>query len=142
MSSSTATITADSSPTEIVQGFFTAFGSGDLDSLLALFADEVDWDVPGAPSVPWTGRRTTKAELAEFFAVAGQEVAATEEFAVDTVVAQGVTAVALGRFTHVIRRTGKKFSSQFALHVTVADGRITLYHMFEDGHAAAEAFAA
>lgn len=131
-----------SSTADIVQEFFTRFGSGDVDALLALFTDEVDWNVPGAAGVPWTGRRSNKAELKEFFAVAAQEVAATEEFAVDGIVADGDTAVALGRFTHVIGRTGKRFHSEFALHIAVVDGRIRLYHMFEDGCAAAEAFAA
>ena len=137
MSATTLTGTA-----ETIQEFFTRFGAGDLPKLLDLFTDEVDFNVPGAASVPWTGRRSTKAELEQFFVTAGQEVAATEQFEVDRVIADGDTGLALGRFTHVIARTGKKFHSEFALHIAVADGRIRLYHMFEDGHAAAEAFAA
>ncbi|MFE4862276.1 nuclear transport factor 2 family protein [Streptomyces sp. NPDC056670] len=128
--------------TETIQEFFTRFGAGDLTALLDLFTDEVDWNVPGSATVPWTGRRTTKEELTAFFVSAGEEVETTERFEVDSIVAEGDTGVALGRFIHVIRRTGKKFSSEFALHIAVADGRIRLYHMFEDGAAAAEAFAA
>ncbi|MFD7016301.1 nuclear transport factor 2 family protein [Streptomyces sp. NPDC059161] len=133
---------ANAGTTETIQEFFTRFGAGDLTALLDLFTDEVDWNVAGSATVPWTGRRSTKDELAAFFQSAGEEVEATERFEVDRIVADGDTGIALGRFIHVIRRTGKKFSSEFALHIAVADGRIRLYHMFEDGHAAAEAFAA
>jgi ketosteroid isomerase-like protein len=137
-----STNTTPRTTTETVQEFFTRFGAGDLDALLALFAEEVDWDVPGAASVPWTGRRSTPEELRAFFLTAAQEVELTEEFAVDRIVADGPAGIAVGRFTHVIKRTGKRFSSPFALHVEVEDGLIRLYHMHEDSHAAAEAFAA
>jgi len=120
--------------------FFTRFGAGDGEALLDLFADEVDWNVPGSPAVPWTGARRTKAEIAEFFGIAAAEVERTESFTVDHVLADGEHAVALGAFTHVIRATGKPFHSDFALHITVADGLIRRYHMFEDGYAAAGAF--
>ena len=125
---------------EVVQEFFTRFGAGDGDALLDLFAEDVDWNVPGSPAVPWTGRRSTKAQLAQFFAAAAAEVERTESFDVERVLAEGDHAVALGAFAHVIRATGKTFRSDFALHIKVADGRIRLYHMFEDGQAAAEAF--
>jgi uncharacterized protein len=120
--------------------FFTRFGAGDGDALLALFADEVDWNVPGSPAVPWTGRRAAKTEVAEFFGIAAAEVERTESFTVDRVLADGDHAVALGSFTHVIRSTGKPFSSAYALHIGLTDGLISSYHMFEDSHAAAGAF--
>jgi ketosteroid isomerase-like protein len=125
---------------EAAQEFFTRFGAGDRAALLELFADEVDWDVPGSADVPWTGRRTTKAQIDAFFATAAEELAATEEFIVEEVLGDTRNAVALGRFTHVISSTGKRFSSRFALHIAVLDGEIRRYHMFEDSHAAAEAF--
>lgn len=128
------------SAADALQEFFTRFGAGDGEALLDLFAEEVDWNVPGSPAVPWTGARRTKAEVAAFFGIAAAEVERTESFTVDRVLADGDHAVALGAFTHVIGSTGKPFHSEFALHITVADGLITGYRMFEDGHGAAEAF--
>ena len=125
---------------DALQEFFTRFGAGDGDALLDLFAEDVDWNVPGSPTVPWTGRRSTKAQLADFFAAAAANVERTESFDVEQVLVEGDHAVALGSFVHVIRGTGKAFRSDFALHIEVADGRIRLYHMFEDALAAAEAF--
>ncbi len=35
----------------------------------SLFADEIDWFVPGSSELPWTGRRTKGSQASEFFAV-------------------------------------------------------------------------
>jgi ketosteroid isomerase-like protein len=119
--------------------FFRRFGAGDFDGVLELFADNVDWDVPGAPEVPWTGRRRTRADIRAFLSTVAAEVR-TREFTVDRVLADGEHGVALGRFTHEVLRTGRAFSCGFALHIHVRDGRIDLYHMFEDSAAVAAAY--
>jgi uncharacterized protein len=53
---------------DIVQQAYHAFGRQDIPALLALVADEVDWEcvVPG--SLPYSGKRRTRAEVADFFA--------------------------------------------------------------------------
>jgi uncharacterized protein len=127
-----------SSTQDIIEAFFTRFGAGDAEAVLDLFADEVDFNVAGAYFVPWTGPRTDKAGVAEFLAAAA--AVEPQEFAVERILADGGTGVALGRFTHRVLATGKTFSSRFALHVTVEGGLITRYHMFEDSYAIAEAF--
>lgn len=124
-----------------IQAFFTAFGTGDRAGLLALFADTVDWEVAGAPQVPWTGKRTTKTEIEAFLDAATTGVV-TEQFAVDHVLGDAERAVAKGSFTHLITSTGKRFASSFALYIEVSGGLITRYTMHEDSYAAAEAFQA
>lgn len=125
--------------TETIKEFFHRFSTGDRTAIVDLFADEVDWNVAGADSVPWTGRRSTKPEIDAFLSTVYQEVE-TKDFAVDYIIAEGEHGVALGSFMHVVRRTGKSFSCGFALHVTVTNGHIHGYHMFEDSYAVAEAF--
>lgn len=127
------------SATDTVQEFFKRFGSGDREAVLELFPQTTDWNVPGAPNVPWTGRRSTREEIDAFLTSAYTEVA-TEAFSVDGIIADGDHAVAHGSFTHLVKRTGKRFVSDFALHVVAVDGQIRQYHMFEDSHAASEAF--
>lgn len=126
---------------ELLQEFFARFGAGDRAAVLELFTDETDWNVAGSPSVPWTGRRRTRAEIDAFLGHA-YSLVDTEAFAVDRVLADGDDAVAFGSFAHRVKATGKLFSSAFALHIAVSGGRIRLYHMFEDSHAADEAFTA
>ncbi|GAA0820966.1 nuclear transport factor 2 family protein [Streptosporangium amethystogenes subsp. fukuiense] len=125
---------------EIVDAFFTRFGSGDLPGLLDLFADRVDFSVPGAPNVPWTGTRSTRDEIAEFFTLLGTELTPADEFTVNATVLDGDHAVVTGRSRFGVLSTGKAFTNDFALHFTVTDARISGYHMHEDSHAISVAF--
>jgi Raf kinase inhibitor-like YbhB/YbcL family protein len=40
--------------------------------IAVLFADAVDFYVPGSPEVPWTGRRRTRMEIVDFFSTASR----------------------------------------------------------------------
>jgi ketosteroid isomerase-like protein len=124
----------------VVDSFFTRFGAGDMPGVLDLFTDTIDFAVNGAPNVPWSGGRSTRAELAEFFASFGQVLTASEEFTITTKVIDGDNAVALGRNKFGVLATGKKFTNDFALHFTVQHGKITGYHMYEDSYAISTAF--
>ncbi|GAA3007982.1 nuclear transport factor 2 family protein [Kitasatospora albolonga] len=125
---------------ETVQEFFNRFGAGDRTGMLELFAETTDFEVPGAPTVPWTGQRSTHGQIAEFIRSATEDVA-TKAFNVDHILVDGQHAVVLGDFAHEVLSTGKVFASRFALHVTVTDGLITTYRMYENSVAAAFAFA-
>jgi uncharacterized protein len=131
--------TTDATTTDVIDEFFRRFGSGDRTGALALFADDVDFDVPGADFVPWTGTRSTTAQIDAFLVSAVAEVE-TQEFVIERTVADGEHAVVLGHFTHRVRRTDKAFTCGFALHIMVTDGLIRTYHMFENSYAIAEAF--
>jgi ketosteroid isomerase-like protein len=50
--------------------------------------------------------------------------------------------VVLGEVAHTAKPTGRSYVAAFALHLTVADGWITRYHIYEDSLAVAEAFGA
>jgi hypothetical protein len=45
----------------------TRLGRFDADAVAKLFAETIDWDVPGATTVPWTGRRSKRHEVADYF---------------------------------------------------------------------------
>ncbi|WP_020141211.1 nuclear transport factor 2 family protein [Streptomyces sp. 351MFTsu5.1] len=124
----------------VVNAFFDRFGSGDLPGALDLFAERVDFEVGGAANVPWAGSRSTRSEIADFFAVLTKELTPAEEFTLHTTVADDRHAVVLGRSRFGVRVTGRTFTNDFALHITVADGRIVGYHMYEDTHAISTAF--
>lgn len=134
------TATAVLTTREVVDAFFSRFGAGDLPGLLDLFADRVDFLVPGAPNVPWTGARTGREEIEEFFTTLATELTPAEEFTIDATVVEDGHAVVTGRSRFGVVSTGKSFVNEFALHFTVADGRITGYRMHEDSHAISVAF--
>ena len=52
----------------MVAEFFRRMGAREPEPIAALFADEVDWFIPGNEAVaPWVGRRGTRAQVAEFY---------------------------------------------------------------------------
>jgi ketosteroid isomerase-like protein len=134
---STPTTVRDTEDT--ITEFFNRFGAGDRPGMLALFAEDADFVVAGSPSVTWTGVRTTPGQIDEFLRIALEDIT-TRKFNVTRVITSGADGVVLGELEHEIHATGKPFAGRFALHITVADGKISRYHMFEDSHAAAVAF--
>ncbi|WP_327393220.1 nuclear transport factor 2 family protein [Streptomyces sp. NBC_01186] len=132
------TDTATATTRATVDEFYRRLGSGELEGVLDLFAEQVDWNIYGADTVPWAGRRSTRAEVAEFLTTLPGHLE-REEFEVTRLLVDGDDAVALGHMRQKVKRTGKPFASPFAFHFTVQEGRITRYHTYEDSHALAEA---
>jgi len=127
---------------DTVDAFFAAFGSGDAAKIVELFTEESDFRVSGAPTVPWTGERSTKEQLVEFFGLFGKHLTAPQSFELTGRVVQGDDAVVMARCVFGVLATGRTFTNHYALHFTVTDGQISRYHMYEDSYAIAEAFAA
>jgi ketosteroid isomerase-like protein len=117
-------------------------GRFEPEPVAALFADTVDWDVPGDERVPWTGTRSSRDEVAAYFRTLWSVCdTAQADTAVSQMLVDGADAVVLGVFKQTIRATGRRFSTPVALHITVADGVITRLRMYEDSHAVARAYA-
>ncbi|MFF4950459.1 nuclear transport factor 2 family protein [Streptomyces chattanoogensis] len=125
----------------VVEEFYRLLAAGEIDALGELFADEIAWDIYGAKEVPWTGRRSTRAEAVEFFTSLPDHLQ-LENFTVSRILVDGADAVALGDMSHVVKATGRTFASPFAFHLTVEAGKITRYVTFEDSLELARAFEA
>jgi len=125
---------------QLVQSLFQAFSTGDAPGVVRLFADQAvinavhAHDRAGGLYGAYHGR----AGVEEFLANLGRTFD-TQAFHVLQVIGDGDTAFAHGTFTHLVKATGKPFSSSWALRCRVHDGRIAEYHFFEDSAAYAEA---
>ena len=51
---------------EVVHAFLERLGTGDVEGVTELFADDIDWWAPGTV-LPWAGRRSRRSEVPEFF---------------------------------------------------------------------------
>ncbi|MDR2293846.1 MAG: nuclear transport factor 2 family protein [Microbacterium sp.] len=116
---------------ELVEKLLRHIGEGDAEAAAALFAERVDFSIPHDASVWWIPPVRTRTNLAAFFTQLPAELD-TERFDVDHIIVDGSHAVVLGRMTDTVRRTGKSFTSPFALHVTEHEGALTRYHFLED----------
>jgi steroid delta-isomerase-like uncharacterized protein len=85
-----------------------------------LFADSVDWEVPGDERVPWTGARSTRDEVAPYFETLWSVCDTSRtDYAISHVLIERDDAVELGVFPQTIRATGRRFATPVALHLTV-----------------------
>ncbi|WP_116199264.1 nuclear transport factor 2 family protein [Amycolatopsis circi] len=126
--------------------FVRRLAQGDPDRIAELFAEAVDWRVswpePEHPTVPWIRPRSSRADVADHFRMLGNACAAEEsEIRVDRILIDGPDAVLVGTSSQTVKLTGKRFATSFAVCLTVSDGLITRYHVYEDSLAVAEAFA-
>ena len=116
-------------------------GSKDLEGMKDLFADDIDWFVPGSSSLPWTGRRTRGGQAPEFFAVMWPYYVEGESSAsVREIIADGDNIVITGTFSHVIKGNGRSFETPIALHMKVQNGKISYLQLYEDTLLISQAF--
>jgi hypothetical protein len=126
---------------ELMASFMGRLGEQDADGIGELFADEIDWYVPGSKALPWTGPRSRRKHVAEYFRtmwpafVPGQSTAT-----VDKVVINGDDAVVFSSFSHTVAKNGKRLNTPAAMHLTIANGQIVRMHLYEDTLAVHEAF--
>jgi ketosteroid isomerase-like protein len=133
---------------ETVDDLLRRIAAGDPERIAQLFAEEVDWklDWPEgdyAQTLPWIRHRSTRADAADNFREIGEHhVPGESDARVHAVLVDGADAVVLGEVAHTAKPTGRSYVAAFALHLTVVDGLIARYHVYEDSLAVAQAFAA
>jgi ketosteroid isomerase-like protein len=117
---------------EITTQFLSALSERNIDAIVNLFADEVDWYIPGNETLaPWLGKRSTRQEVKEFYQLLWQStlpVAAT----IDHIFVDGNKAVIAGSFTSKMLQTGAMCTSLFFIHFTVINNQIVRYRLLED----------
>jgi len=127
--------------TKLVQKTYELFKSGDIETLLGMYSDDISWETPKVENAPFTGKISGRDKVAEFFTSLDEH----EEFSVfepTEFIAQGNKVVVLGHSTARVKSTNKELTLEFAHIVTVADGKITGFYEFFDTAAATKAYTA
>ncbi|MGV9677372.1 nuclear transport factor 2 family protein [Nocardia sp. NPDC003482] len=131
----------------VVEELLRRMGAGDADGIAKLFAPVCDWRLNwpdselGRAATPWIRRRVTPADAAEhFLQIGAHHVPERAGTVVERVLVDGQDAVVLGEIRQTARPTGRAYRARFALHLTVTDGLVTRYHVYEDSLAVARAF--
>jgi ketosteroid isomerase-like protein len=129
----------------VVTQFLSRLATGDAVHVAELFAETVDWklDWPagGHPDVPWIRPRSTRAEVADHFRALARAHVPTERSVGPSprVLVDGADAVVLGEIHQTVKTTMTPYVAAFALHLTVRDGLINRYHVYEDSLSVATA---
>ncbi|WP_329431583.1 nuclear transport factor 2 family protein [Streptomyces sp. NBC_01280] len=110
---------------EVVEKFVGLLAAGDPDAVVKVFADDIDWYVPGSPSLPWTGQHSNASDVADYLrTLAANIVPERNVDEVEALLVDGDHAVMLGRFTRVAKSTGRTFVMPIAMHFQVAGDKI------------------
>jgi uncharacterized protein len=130
----------------VVQELLGRIAMGSPEKIGELFADTVDWQLDwpaaGHPAAPWIRPRSTRAEVVEHFEALRQfHVPEQNASSVSKILVDGSDAVVLGWIRQTVRASGRAYVAAFALHVTVEEGLVRRFHVYEDSLTVANAFA-
>ena len=125
--------------TKVVQQAYDYFKSGNIQGVLGLMADDVDWRLPNIENMPHSGTRKGVEQVAEFFSTLA-ELQDTKQFDPKEYIAQGDKVVALGHYVWNVKATNREFESDFAHVFTVRDGKITGFDEYFDTTTATMAY--
>lgn len=116
----------------VVQGMYDAFARGDVESVVALMAADIEWNeaenFPYADGNPYIG---PEAVVNGIFVRLGEE---WDYWHVtpEKMMEDGDNVVAFGRYTAQHKETGKAIDAQFVHVWTVVDGKATRFQQYAD----------
>lgn len=123
----------------VVQQFLQFLSERNLDDLVELFADDVDWDIPGdLEKAAWLGKRSGKNDVREFYELLwiNTEPLSAE---IEKLLFEENYAAIIGNFETKMLQTGKIVQSFFCIQITLENDLIKKYRLFEDSYAVSQA---
>ncbi len=125
---------------QLAQEFLGRMGSGAEPSEIAkLFSENLEWEIAGDTGVlPWIGKKSGKSAITDFV-TESRAMIERISFEVHDILASDSRAVVLGSLASKLKRTGKIIKTDFAIVLTVANGEIDRFQMFEDSFAVSKA---
>lgn len=115
----------------IVRKMFDAFKQGDIPYILDQLDDNCQWNVMGAPLVPFAGRYIGKG-ASLFFSKMNEELEFTT-FDVENIYEVSETdVISTGRFTVRNRKTGKTAQSPWVMLNRIQNGKTIFFQDYTD----------
>jgi ketosteroid isomerase-like protein len=140
------TTAAKTSPVEIVQSLYTAFGRGDIPTIVQQLADNVEWRinldpaVPAASTVPTFRTYRGKATIAGFFATLVQSLEMHSFQPVSFLAGDGEVGARI-MIDATVRSTGRRLRLETLHHwMLEPSGKVLRFVDFQDTLAVAAAW--
>lgn len=125
---------------DTVMAFMGAMGSGDMEAMSSLMADDMVWHNEGDESLPWIGGASGKDDIFDFLTVFSENLQTTKWENTDAF-ASGDTVAVFGKMNGITPHSGREIGEfTFALRAKVKDGQVVLWHWFEDSFAVSQAY--
>jgi len=123
---------------QTVTEFWAAGGRGDLDGLLAVTAEDIEWIFPGKDwplAGTWCGHAGVQSLL-----MAHNEKIEITSTDIREYIAQGDRVMVVGVAHGKMKSTNKPFEDHFVFAMTVRDGKVAKIREYIDTQALAQAF--
>lgn len=125
---------------DTVMSFMGAVGSGDMETAVSLMADDMVWHNEGDSAMPWIGPWNGKEAILAFLPIFGENFQTTLWENTDAF-ASGDTVAVFGKMNGITSHSEKEIGDfTFALRAKVSDGKVVLWHWFEDSYAVSQAY--
>jgi ketosteroid isomerase-like protein len=127
---------------KVVDGIYDAFRQGDVDAILEVVTDDVDWQTEAVgEGAPWWGPHEGKDGVRDFFVGVGSTMV-TDEFTVLAQAASDTDVLTVVKFVAHVAATGRSISMELHHQFTFRDGKVSHYRGSEDTQQTAAALAA
>ena len=117
--------------TKTVKQAYDYFKSGNIEGVLSLMSNDVDWRLPNIENMPHAGTRKGLEQVTEFFSTLA-EAQDAKQFDPNEFIAQGDRVVALGHYIWKVKANNREYESDFVHVFTVRDGKITGFDEYFD----------
>ncbi len=124
---------------KLVQQAYANYKSGDIQSMLDLLADDIEWELPEIENVPFSGKRRGREEVEKFF----KSLADSQKlqyFEPREFIAQGDKVVVLGHYGWCVYSTNREFEGDWAHVFTIRGGKVLKMHEYTDTAAVGSAY--
>jgi ketosteroid isomerase-like protein len=115
----------------IVEQAYSNFKSGNIEGLLNLMSDDINWTLPEMEGVPFSGKRSGRSAVGEFFASVGSSQEPLK-FEPRELIAEGDKVVSLGNYQWRVTANNREFGGDFAHVFTIRDGKIVGFNEYMD----------
>ena len=126
---------------KVVQAAYAAFGRGDIPGVAKTLADGVEWNIPGAASVPVAGTIRGREQVAQWFGKLAEHQT-PQQFEPREFIAQGDRVAVVGHYRWLVKRSGRTFEADWVHMFKLRDGAVVHFQEFSDTAARAEAYGA
>ncbi len=118
---------------EFIRDLFAAFGRGDIGYVIDAHAEDVVSESPVShtSTLPWTGTRTGRQGLVDYFETMAAHVH-PEAFRDVVFTASGDRVVVEGSNAGTVLASGKRYDHDWVMVFTIRDGKVVRFRHFYD----------
>jgi ketosteroid isomerase-like protein len=125
---------------KIVQKAYNDFKNGNIEGILNSLTEDIEWELPSIPNVPFSGKRIGRDRVGQFFVMLS-ECQDNLMFEPSQFIADEEKVVSLGNYRWRVKSTGKTFECAFAHVFTIRNGKVVKFLEFTDTALASNAYA-